>query len=242
MELKKVVHAVKEEGDTFWVWACSGVHNLGNQSRSHWPMWFLATMSDMRCTWTKWKDQQGDSSALRPGLGWDVDLDVHPSCPAASAKFPSAQAELGRQWSTQYPIQPNPGLRAGESPDMRCTKWKCLIRKRFHIHLLFGLAATAISVLLKNLPVRTHWMLQIRRGDRTVEKASWGPKMRILIKVAIFCLKKLCQMHQAADATLQGKILQPKLGCPPLLRAPFDGDILGLKSCVTFDRHFFGNA
>ena len=38
-------------------------------------------------------------------LGW-VDLEfesstVLPNCPAAPAKFPSAQAELGRQWNTQ---------------------------------------------------------------------------------------------------------------------------------------------
>ena len=32
----------------------------------------------------------------------------HPPCPAASAKFPSAQAELGRQWNTQNSSQPNP--------------------------------------------------------------------------------------------------------------------------------------
>ena len=42
-----------------------------------------------------------------------------PSCPATSAKFQSAQAELGRQWNTQNPSQPNPGiLRADESPCM----------------------------------------------------------------------------------------------------------------------------
>ena len=45
-------------------------------------------------------------------LGWvDFDLSVPPilpSCPAASAKFPSAQAELGRQWNTQNSSQPNP--------------------------------------------------------------------------------------------------------------------------------------
>ena len=31
-----------------------------------------------------------------------------PSCPAASAKFPSAQSELGSQWNTQTLSQPNP--------------------------------------------------------------------------------------------------------------------------------------
>ena len=42
-------------------------------------------------------------------LGWvDFDFCVPPSCPAASAKFPSAQAELGRQWNTQNPSQQNP--------------------------------------------------------------------------------------------------------------------------------------
>ena len=39
-----------------------------------------------------------------------------PSCPAASAKFPSAQSELGSQWNTQTLSQPNPGLRADETP------------------------------------------------------------------------------------------------------------------------------
>ena len=33
----------------------------------------------------------------------------HPPCPAASAKFPSAQGKLGRQWNTQNQSQPNPG-------------------------------------------------------------------------------------------------------------------------------------
>ena len=53
-------------------------------------------------------------------LGWvDFDLGVTPissCCPAASAKFQSAQAEFGRQWNTQNPSHPNPGLRADESP------------------------------------------------------------------------------------------------------------------------------
>ena len=39
-----------------------------------------------------------------------------PSCTATSAKFRSAQAELGRQRNTENPSQPNPGLRADESP------------------------------------------------------------------------------------------------------------------------------
>ena len=33
---------------------------------------------------------------------------ILPSCPAASAKFPSAQAESGRQWNTRNPSQQNP--------------------------------------------------------------------------------------------------------------------------------------
>ena len=44
---------------------------------------------------------------------------ILPSCTATSAKFQSALAELGRQWNTQNPSQPNPGLRGDESP---CTK------------------------------------------------------------------------------------------------------------------------
>ena len=48
-------------------------------------------------------------SHLLVDLGWvDFDLGVPPSCPAASAKFPSAQADLVRQWNTQNAIQPNP--------------------------------------------------------------------------------------------------------------------------------------
>ena len=39
-----------------------------------------------------------------------------PSCPALSAKFPSAQAELGRLWNNQNQIQPNPGARADGTP------------------------------------------------------------------------------------------------------------------------------
>ena len=39
-------------------------------------------------------------------LGWvDFDLGVPPSFPAASAKVPLAQAELGRQWNTQNSSQ-----------------------------------------------------------------------------------------------------------------------------------------
>ena len=71
---------------------------------------------------------QGVSSALRPGLDWlsfGGSTMLHlPSCPAASAQFPSAQAELGRQWKNQNPSQPNPGLWADEtpcSPVHRCT-------------------------------------------------------------------------------------------------------------------------
>ena len=70
-------------------------------------------MRSQDCTTT-----QGDSSALRPGLGWlwFGGSTMLPSCTATSAKFQSAQAELGRQWNTQNPSQPNPGLRADESP------------------------------------------------------------------------------------------------------------------------------
>ena len=42
-------------------------------------------------------------------LGWvDFDFCVPPSCPAASAQFPSAQAESGRQLNTQNISQQNP--------------------------------------------------------------------------------------------------------------------------------------
>ena len=39
-----------------------------------------------------------------------------PNCPAASAKLPSAQAELGRQWNNQNSCQPNPGSRPDGPP------------------------------------------------------------------------------------------------------------------------------
>ena len=45
-------------------------------------------------------------------------LDSRPS-QASACPFPalaSRSAELGRQWNTQNPSQPNPGLRADESP------------------------------------------------------------------------------------------------------------------------------
>ena len=46
----------------------------------------------------------------RPGLGWlwFQCSTILPSCPAASAKFPSAQAQSGRQWNTRNPSQQNP--------------------------------------------------------------------------------------------------------------------------------------
>ena len=53
---------------------------------------------------------QGVPSARRPGLSWiwfGCSI-ILPSCLAASAKFPLAQSESGRQWSTQNPSQPNP--------------------------------------------------------------------------------------------------------------------------------------
>ena len=54
------------------------------------------------------------------------------SCPAASAKFPSPQAELGRQWSNQNPNQPNSGLRTDESP---CTAFSLVMRLFIPTHL-----------------------------------------------------------------------------------------------------------
>ena len=51
---------------------------------------------------------QGVPSACGPGLGLTLIwvLTVLPSCPATSAKFTSAQAELGRQWNTQIQVNP----------------------------------------------------------------------------------------------------------------------------------------
>ena len=54
--------------------------------------------------------QQGVPSELRPGLGWLWFLcsTILVSCLAAFAKFPSAQAELGRHYNTLNPSQQNP--------------------------------------------------------------------------------------------------------------------------------------
>ena len=41
--------------------------------------------------------------------------------PAPSVKFPSAQAELGRQWNIQNPSLPNPGPRP-DVPPCRCAR------------------------------------------------------------------------------------------------------------------------
>ena len=46
----------------------------------------------------------------------DLDLGVSPSCPTASAKLPSAQAELGRHGNNQNSSQPNPGSRPDGPP------------------------------------------------------------------------------------------------------------------------------
>ena len=53
---------------------------------------------------------QGVPCARRPGLGWIWFLcsTFLPSCLTTSAKFPSAQAELGSQWNTRNPSQWNP--------------------------------------------------------------------------------------------------------------------------------------
>ena len=48
-----------------------------------------------------------------------------PSCSAASAKFPSAQSELGRRWNNQNQSLPNSHLKADESP---CTVTSCWIK------------------------------------------------------------------------------------------------------------------
>ena len=49
---------------------------------------------------------------LHANQGWvDFDLgcsNILPSCSAAFAKFPPAQAESGRKWHSQNPSQPNP--------------------------------------------------------------------------------------------------------------------------------------
>ena len=44
-----------------------------------------------------------------------------PSCLAASAKFPPAQAESGRQWNSQNPSKPNPGREVMDHPVFRCS-------------------------------------------------------------------------------------------------------------------------
>ena len=54
--------------------------------------------------------EQGVPSELRHGIGWLWFLcsTILPSCPAAPAKFPSAQAESGRQWNIRNSSQQNP--------------------------------------------------------------------------------------------------------------------------------------
>ena len=50
---------------------------------------------------------QRRASGLR--LGWvDFDLGYSPTCSAASANFPLAQAEIGRGWNRKNQCQPKP--------------------------------------------------------------------------------------------------------------------------------------
>ena len=52
-------------------------------------------------------------------LGWvDFDFCVPPTCPAASAKFPSAQAESGRQRNTRNPSPRNPVYKHMGRPEL----------------------------------------------------------------------------------------------------------------------------
>ena len=51
---------------------------------------------------------QGVPCVCRPGWLWFLCSTILPSCPDSSAKFPSAQAESGRQWNTGNPNQQNP--------------------------------------------------------------------------------------------------------------------------------------
>ena len=51
------------------------------------------------------------------GLLWfGCSINIISSSTDASAKFPSSQAELGRQWNSWNQSQPSPGFRADESP------------------------------------------------------------------------------------------------------------------------------
>ena len=62
-------------------------------------------------------------SHMRPWLGWlgFGCSSMLPTLPTYSAKCPSAQAELGRQWNINNQSQPSPGLRPDES---LCTSTK----------------------------------------------------------------------------------------------------------------------
>ena len=61
---------------------------------------------------------QGDSSALRPGLGWLEFWVFHPLPNSASADWDLAEVavQLGKMVEHPNQSQPNPGLRAEESP------------------------------------------------------------------------------------------------------------------------------
>ena len=77
------------------------------------PLAFVATWKIiLKWTWMKreicFTNVQGVRIGRRPGLGWlwFESSTIWPSCPATSAKFPSAREEFGRQGNSQNPINP----------------------------------------------------------------------------------------------------------------------------------------
>ena len=72
----------------------------------------ICTLFQKKCTSSRKIDSFGTVfrwSHLLVDLGWvDFDFCFPSSCSAASAKFPSAQTELGRQWNTLNSSRPSP--------------------------------------------------------------------------------------------------------------------------------------
>ena len=77
-----------------------------------------------KTTWVlAWDALQGDSSDLRPGLGWIGIWVFHclPNSTCADWNLAEVVVQLGKKVEHPNQSQPNPGLRADESP---CTQIK----------------------------------------------------------------------------------------------------------------------
>ena len=71
---------------------------------------------------------QGGAGGCGPGLSWlwYRCSTILPSYPANSAIFPSAQAELGRQWNDLNQCQPNPRNKCQPNPSPRPPAPPCM--------------------------------------------------------------------------------------------------------------------